>query len=111
MDLEVCRHAKAYLRNFEVNDYTMAYDVIAERGPRGNYLDHEHTFANFKENIFTDKAENCFLFANGYENYRQTAKEKLDNILATNKAPEFDAALVAELDKISASAEKCLTSR
>ena len=48
-------------------------------------MDHDHTFANFKENIFTDKSENSFLFANGFENYRQTAKEKLDQILSTHR--------------------------
>ena len=109
LDLEVCRHAKAYFRNFEVNDYTLALDVIAERGPRGNYLDHEHTFKNFRDSIFTSKAENCFLFAEGYENHRKVAKEKLDEILATHSAPAYDDALVAELDKIAAAAEKHLT--
>lgn len=108
MDLEVLRYAKAYFRHFPVNDYTLALDIIKEKGPRGHFLDHDHTFANFKENIFTDKSENSFLFANGFENYRQTAKEKLDQILSTHKGPEFDSALVSELDKIAAKAEATL---
>lgn len=111
LDLEVCRHAKAYFRNFEVNDDTLAIDVIAEQGPRGHFLDHDHTFANFKENIFTDKAENCYLFANGYENHRKAAKERLDSILATHEPPKYDDALISELDHIAASAEKNLKER
>lgn len=106
LDLEVCRHAKAYFRNFEVNQDTLAMDVIAERGPRGNFLDHDHTFANFRANIFTDKAENCYLFADGYDNYRQAAKEKIDAILAEHQAPAYDESLIQEMDKITAAAEK-----
>ncbi|MGI5874548.1 MAG: trimethylamine methyltransferase family protein [Bacillota bacterium] len=105
LDLEVCRQAMAYFRNFEVNDETLALDVIAERGPRGNYLDHEHTFKHFRESIFTSKAENCYLFAEGYENHRKVAQEKIDGILAGHAAPAYDEALVAELDRITASAE------
>lgn len=105
LDLEVNRHAKAYFRNFEVNDETLAYDVIAERGPRGNYLDHEHTFKHFRENIFMPKAENCFLFEDGFENYRKVAQAKIDEILASHQAPAYDEALVEELDKIAAGAE------
>ncbi|MEE0775458.1 MAG: trimethylamine methyltransferase family protein [Bacillota bacterium] len=108
LDLEVLRYAKAYFRNFEINDDTLALDVIKEQGPRGHFLDHEHTFMNFKENIFTDKAENSFLFAQGFENHRQAAKEKMDHILATHTAPDFDSALVSELDKIAAKAEATL---
>lgn len=106
LDLEVCRHAKAYFRNFEVNDETLALDVIAERGPRGNYLDHDHTFKHFRENIFTDKAENCYLFADGQANYRQAAKAKMETIIAEHQAPSYDEALIKELDLITASAEK-----
>lgn len=111
LDLEVCRHAKAYFRNFKVDDYTLALDVIAEQGPRGNYLDHVHTFENFRENIFTAKAENCYLFEDGYANYRKAAKAKMDTILKEHQGPSFDEALVKELDQIAASAEKQLTNK
>lgn len=111
LDLEVNRYAKAYFRNFEVNDETLALDVLAERGPRGNFLDHEHTFKHFRENVFAPKAENSFLFAEGFENHRKVAKAKVDEILTTHKAPEFDEALVAELDKIAASAEANLRNK
>jgi trimethylamine--corrinoid protein Co-methyltransferase len=106
LDLEVCRHAKAYFRNFEVNDETLALDIIAQQGPRGNYLDHEHTFKHFRENIFTDKAENCYLFADGYANHRQAAKDKMEAIIAEHQPPAFDEALVKEIDLIAAKAEK-----
>lgn len=108
LDLEVNRHAKAYFRNFEVNDDTLALDILAERGPRGNFLDHEHTFKHFRENIFMPKAENCWLFEDGYENHRKVAQAKIDEILATHSAPDYDEALVKELDKIAASAEATL---
>ena len=31
-----------------------------KKGPRGHFLDHDHTFANFKENIFSNKSEKFF---------------------------------------------------
>lgn len=108
MDMEVVNQAKEYFRNFEVNEETLAYDVIAERGPKGNYLDHEHTFKHFRANISTKKPENSWLFREGFENYRKVARAKVDEILATHKAPAYDESLVKELDKIAASAEKTL---
>lgn len=108
LDLEVCRYAKAYFRQFPLNDDTLALDVLAEQGPRGNFLDHEHTFRHFRDNIFTEKAAQSFIFADPAKNYREAAQEKLEKILATHQGPVFDSALNSELDKISAKAVEVL---
>lgn len=109
LDLEINRQAKAYFRNFEVNEETLALDIIAERGPRGNYLDHEHTFKHFRENIFTSKAENCWLFENGYEDYRKVAAAKVEEIIANHHAPAYDEAQIQELDRVAKAAEATLS--
>ncbi|MDO4542060.1 MAG: trimethylamine methyltransferase family protein [Bacillota bacterium] len=108
LDLEVCRYAKAYFRQFPLNDDTLAMEVISQRGPRGNFLDHEHTFTHFKDSIFTEKATQSFIFADPDKNYREAAKEKLDKILTTHQGPVFDEALNSELDKIAAKATEVL---
>ncbi len=108
LDLEVCRYAKAYFRQFPLDDEHLALDVISERGPRGNFLDHEHTFQHFKENIFTEKASQSFIFAEAGKDYRAAAREKLDKILASHAGPVFDEALNSELDKIAAKAVEVL---
>ncbi|MEG2148054.1 MAG: trimethylamine methyltransferase family protein [Clostridiales bacterium] len=108
LDLEVARYAKAYYRHFPVDENALALNIIAEQGPRGNFLDHEHTFVNFKENIFTEKTAHSFLFKNPDKDYRQVANEKLNDILKNHKGPEFDDALTKELDQITAKATSVL---
>ena len=49
LDVEAYKYAKAYLRSFELNEYKLAYDVIAEAGPRGNFLQHIHTVENYRK--------------------------------------------------------------
>ncbi len=104
LDLEVYRYSKAYLREFSLDAETAALDVIAEMGPRGNFLSHDHTFRHFRREIFMEKAENSFLFAAGGQNYRALAQDRLAEILANHKAKPLSADVVAAMDEIAAKA-------
>jgi len=46
---EIVGMIKKFVDGVEVNDYTLALDVIDEVGPGGNHLTHKHTLDNFKE--------------------------------------------------------------
>lgn len=46
---EIVGMIKKFTDGIEVNDYTLALDVIDEVGPEGDHLTHEHTMDNFKE--------------------------------------------------------------
>lgn len=106
LDLEVLRYAKAFCRRFNVDEASLAYDILAEQGPRGNFLDHEHTFMNFRKDIFTEKTAQSYLFQDGHENYRAAAKARLAEILATKAGLTFDDDMNRELDAIAKRAER-----
>ena len=49
---EIMGYVERMLRGFEVNDETLALDAIAEVGPGGTFMDHEHTARHFREEIW-----------------------------------------------------------
>lgn len=52
IDDEIIGMIKRIGRGVEVNDDTLAYEVIEEVGPRGSYIDQDHTFENFREEFY-----------------------------------------------------------
>lgn len=55
-DLVFCNECMAFikrsLRELKVDQESMAFDVIKEVGPGGNYLSSQHTFQHFKEELW-----------------------------------------------------------
>lgn len=100
MDLEVYSYTKAYLRHFQLNEDTLAMDVFAEIGPRGNFLDHEHTFSHFRKEIFMKKVEKSYLFAEPGDQ-RKNTQEKINSILASHQCKPLGDTIEKELDDIS----------
>ena len=105
LDVEAYKYAKAYLRSYELNDYKLAYDVIAEIGPQGNFLQHKHTHKNLREEIFTGRIEDSCVFG---ENYRERAAEKLKTILSGHKVPPIEEKLAKEIEALSKKAYDAL---
>jgi trimethylamine--corrinoid protein Co-methyltransferase len=74
-----------FLRGVEVNDETLAVDLIDAVGPDGQYLDNEHTLAHFRERwyptlIERDNYDNWLL--KGGKTLEQRAAGRVDRILA-----------------------------
>lgn len=109
LDCESYKYAKAFLRSYKCTPEKMATDIICQVGPRGNYLDHEHTFMNFREELNVYKIENSFVFDHEEgKDYRQVAQEKAEAIWANHKVPALDEALMKEMDAISEKAHEDL---
>jgi len=67
------RHA---LRDLDVNESTLALDVIDEIGPAGNFLGHKHTFKNFrKELLHSDLFDH-----NNWERWEQNGSKDIHDI-------------------------------
>ncbi len=49
IDDEIIKYAKRLLQGFNVSAETLAIDVIKDVGIGGNFLEHKHTFRNFKK--------------------------------------------------------------
>jgi len=101
---EVIGMTKRILRGIPVNDDTMALDVMAEVGPGGQYLDHEHTFNRFKTEIWQpdlishQNYENWT--ASGSKRFNERVHERVIEILETETEPLLDDAMYKELHRI-----------
>jgi len=54
---QIASWVKAFFSPVEVNDETLALNVIAEVGPGGQYLKHKHTRAHFRQHWYPDLFE------------------------------------------------------
>lgn len=84
--LGMCMRA---VKGIEVNDETLAVDVIHEVGPAGNYLSHDHTVMNMKKEFFYNKVSDRNTRARweqeGSVDAREKARRIAKEILATHK--------------------------
>lgn len=75
---QMANWVKAFFSPVEVNDETLALNVITEVGPGGQYLKHKHTRAHFREHWYPD------LFERGnYTDWAQKGSQTLGERAAT----------------------------
>ena len=96
-------------QGFEINEETMALDLIDEIGPGGEYLTSEHTLKHFKENWYPE------LFSRSpYEKWKEEgekdlktkANEKAKYIIENYNSKPLEENLRNELRKIVKSRDK-----
>lgn len=79
---------RAATRGVEVNDETLALDVIEELGPTGSFLDHEHTMRHFREPYYSklaDKKQYSLWMEQGGTTMEARAAEMVDSILEEHR--------------------------
>ncbi|MBN2285873.1 MAG: trimethylamine methyltransferase family protein [Tissierellales bacterium] len=95
---EIIDQLRSYNKGVEVNDETLALNVIQEVGFGGHYLQHNHTFSNFKSiwypKLFGRKMQNPDV-----SDLMDRVTDKIDNILATHKVASLDQSILDELNK------------
>jgi trimethylamine--corrinoid protein Co-methyltransferase len=106
---EVISMVRRITGGFEINEETLALDLIHQVGPGGEYLTSEHTLKHFKENWSPR------LFSRtSYERWEKESKkdlaaranEKAREILKTHASRPLEKGLAAELGKIIKSMDK-----
>lgn len=100
---ELINYTKQFMRALEINDETLALDLIHEIGPDGNYLSTEHTLNYYKEDWYPklfDRRNYDDWKARGEKTLRQRAKEKALKILETHKPEPLPADIQKQLDQI-----------
>jgi len=106
LDAETYEHARAYLRRFEVNDDTLALDVIHKVGPGGHFLDTKHTLEHFKKEIWSRELSDTFILDPAAKSsFIERAQAKVREILATHRVPSIEEALDKEMRLIIRDAE------
>jgi trimethylamine--corrinoid protein Co-methyltransferase len=111
--LVICNEIVGWLEHFmapvEINDETLALDLIDEVGPDGQFLDSEHTLSHFRENWYPD------VFERGNYDQWQTAggrglveraAERVEQILTEHKPEPLPEAVAQAIKAIVRQAEK-----
>ena len=98
--LGMCMRA---VKGIEINDDTLAVDVINEVGPAGNYLSNDHTVMNMKKEFFyntvSDRNTRSRWEADGSLDGRERARRIAKQILANHKPLGVDKAIEDEILK------------
>ena len=101
---EIIDMVKRILRGIPVTDETRALDVMDDVGPGGHFLEHDHTYTRFKNEIWRPKLidrqnwENWT--ASGSKTYRQRVRERVIQVLEIETEPLMDEAMYKELHRI-----------
>ena len=105
IDNEILDAAFVMARGIEVNDNTLAVDVIKEVGPGGNFLGHPHTALHLRKECWFPKLTvrqrwEVWKAAGGLD-MRQRANQEARRILKEHRPAYIDDTTKAELDKLA----------
>ena len=101
---ELINYTKQFMKGLEINDETLALDLIHEVGPDGNFLSSKHTRKNFKFDWYPelfDRRNYADWKARGGKTLRQRAQEKALEILETHKPEPLPDNVQKQLDEIT----------
>jgi len=106
---EVIGKVRRITGGFEINEETLALDLIDKIGPGGEFLTSEHTLKHFKENWFPDLISRTPYEkweAEGSKDMGQRANQRVKFILENHKSVPMEKKLQNELKKIIQSMDK-----
>ncbi|MFC2145145.1 trimethylamine methyltransferase family protein [Actinomycetota bacterium] len=94
-------------QGIEVNDNTIAKDLIIEIGSQGSYLNSPHTFKNFKKQLWfptlVERLPYDGWVEKGKLSMQDRAKNKIDEILSTDDDKGLSSDIKSKISKILAS--------
>lgn len=100
---EIIGWLRRYFSNLEINEDTLALDLIHKIGPDGQFLDSEHTLKHVREEwipgIF-DRLNYDRWETKGADSLQQRANQQVKEIVDSYKAEPLPVAVVAHLDEI-----------
>jgi len=85
---EILSWLEHFVRGVEINDETLALDLIDEVGPDGQFLDSKHTLEHFRKRWYPslfERGNYAKWLAKGGKTLGQRAAEQVDTILAEHK--------------------------
>jgi trimethylamine---corrinoid protein Co-methyltransferase len=93
IDDEICGMCKRIKRGVSADPLKMAFDLIAQVGPGGEYLTNRHTFQNFRKELYAPLLEQKESYAawtaKGGEGIEMAANRKWKAILGAFVEPEM----------------------
>lgn len=110
IDNEILESMLRFVRGFEINDDTLALDIIRKVRPGGHYLAEKHTLNNFLKEHWVPKISDRKPYDTwekaGAKDIVKVAKEKVKEILATHKPEPISKDIQEEISQILKRYEK-----
>jgi trimethylamine--corrinoid protein Co-methyltransferase len=104
IDDEIASSAMRIARGIEVNDQTLAVDVIAKTGPMGNYLKRIETLRQFKKEHMaaklSDRATRQQWVANGSKDTKRRAKERMIELVNSHTPEPLETEIKKKIDNL-----------
>jgi trimethylamine--corrinoid protein Co-methyltransferase len=104
IDNEMARYVRYSIRGFEVNEETLALEVIQELGHGGQAFDHPHTVSNFRKlqmlSPFFDLCPWGMGDSLDRERFEKRAAAKVQQALAAERAPVLTPDQEAAIDEV-----------
>lgn len=111
IDAEIWEDVKRTWQGMEVNDSEIAMKIIEKVGPRGQYLNHPHTFANFRRlhiSKYGDRSSYAAWEASGKKDMVATVQAEVKRILASHRAAPLESKVKQKLEDIEKRAARAL---
>jgi trimethylamine--corrinoid protein Co-methyltransferase len=100
---EAIGYIRRYARGIEVNEETLAVELIAELGPGGDYLSSEHTMNHYRETwyprLFNRNHFDGWLAEDG-QTLGERTKKRVEEILGSHNPEPLDQKIGKEIEKI-----------
>ncbi len=104
---ELIAYTKQFMKGLEINEETLALDLIDELGPHGDWMSSDHTRRHYREDwyprLFDRRPYDDWIAAGG-KTLRQRARERALKILETHQPEPLPADVQQKLDEIVANA-------
>lgn len=99
VDIEIIRMLEYYQRGIQTNEETLAFEVIRDVGPAGQFLTHSHTLKHCRTAPWL-QGINVRIAQTGraaHEALMQNIQAKKTNLLESYRKPDLDPAIAADL--------------
>ena len=110
---EIISYVESVNRVMDFSDEAFGFDVIAEAGPRGTFIDKMHTALHFRKELWFPKLLNRQYYdawqAEGCKSLQEKCAAKKKDILETHAPEPIDKDLDRELTRIVSKAKKALS--
>ncbi|MDO4976892.1 MAG: trimethylamine methyltransferase family protein [Eubacteriales bacterium] len=106
---EIIGMSNKVLKGIEVNEETLAFDVIKEAGPGAHFMDNMHTYNHYQSDVWYPKMFDRIGYdqwvKEGQKDMRQIVQEKTIDILENHKPEPLSPDVLKQMDEIVARAE------
>jgi len=102
--------AKRFCRGIEVDAGTLAVDVVEKVGPGGHFLQEDHTYRRFRQELWRPsllaRQEYSIWQADGAKDINQRIRDKLEQIDQDHQASPLPDGVLAAMDRLKRQAEE-----